>query len=363
VAISTLWLADFRCFTDAEFRPDPEGLTVLRGANGAGKTSVLEAVGWLATQRSLRGAAREVLVRTGTDGAVVRAQATVGERAVLLEAAIPATGPARLQVNRQPVRRRSDLADALNVTVFAPDDLDLVQGGPAGRREYLDDVLVARHARLDALVTEVDRILRQRAAVLRQAGGRPDDTVTATLDVWDDRLGESGTALATEREALAAELGPPASGAYERLAGVSEPVTFRYRRSWDGDLTGALLATRRDDIRRQVTSLGPHRDDLDVSIGTRPTRTHASQGEQRCVALAMRLATHALRRLELPEPPILLLDDVFSELDASRAAALVELLPPGQVLLTTAVDPPSVVHADRVVEVAGGRLSGVAGAQ
>jgi DNA replication and repair protein RecF len=140
-------------------------------------------------------------------------------------------------------------------------------------------------------------------------------------------------------------------------------VTFRYRRSWDGDLTGALLATRRDDIRRQVTSLGPHRDDLDVSIGTRPTRTHASQGEQRCVALAMRLATHALRRLELPEPPILLLDDVFSELDASRAAALVELLPPGQVLLTTAVDPPSVVHADRVVEVAGGRLSGVAGAQ
>jgi DNA replication and repair protein RecF len=361
VAISTLWLADFRCFADAEFRPDPEGLTVLRGANGAGKTSVLEAVGWLATQRSLRGAAREVLVRTGADGAVVRAESTMGERAVLLEAAIPAAGPARLQVNRQPVRRRSELAEALNVTVFAPDDLDLVQGGPAGRREYLDDVLVARHARLDALVTEVDRILRQRAAVLRQAGGRPDDTVTATLDVWDDRLAASGTALAVEREALAAELGPPASAAYERLAGESEPVTLRYRRSWDGDLADALLAARRDDIRRQVTSVGPHRDDLEVSIGTRPTRTHASQGEQRCAALAMRLATHALRRLELPEAPVLLLDDVFSELDASRAAALVELLPPGQVLLTTAVDPPAVVHADRVVEVAGGRLSGVAG--
>jgi DNA replication and repair protein RecF len=358
VAISTLWLADFRCFTEAEFRPDPEGLTVLRGPNGAGKTSVLEAVGWLATQRSIRGATRDVLPRTGTDRAVVRAETCVGERDVLIESEIPVTGSARTQVNRQPVRRRSELADALNVTVFAPNDLDLVQSGPGGRREYLDDVLVARHARLDALVTEVERILRQRGAVLRQAGGRPDSAVAATLDVWDTRLGESGTALALEREALALELTPPASRAYERLAGVAEPVTLAYRRSWDGDLAAALGAARHDDVRRQVTSVGPHRDDLELSIGARPTRTHASQGEQRCVALALRLASHELRRGDLPEAPVLLLDDVFSELDATRAAALVELLPPGQVLLTTAVDPPSVVQPDRVVEVAAGRLSG-----
>ena len=361
MAITTLWLADFRCFRDAELRPDPEGLTVLRGPNGAGKTSLLEAVGWLATQRSMRGAPRDVLVRTGADRAVVRAEAFVGDRGVLIEAEIPAEGPARTQVNRQPVRRRSELADALNVTVFSPDDLELVQGGPAARREYLDDVLVARHARLDALATEVDRILRQRAAVLRQSGGRPNDAIAATLDVWDERLGDSGTALATEREALATELAPRASGAYELLAGVAEPVTLRYRRSWEGDLIDALRTTRLDDVRRQATSVGPHRDDLELFIGTRPTRTHASQGEQRCTALALRLATHELRRGDLPEAPVLLLDDVFSELDATRAAALVELLPPGQVLLTTAVDPPSVVHAGRVVEVAGGRLTGVTG--
>jgi DNA replication and repair protein RecF len=358
VAISTLWLADFRCFVDADFRPDPEGLTVLQGSNGAGKTSILEAVGWLATGRSIRGAARDVLVRSGRDRAVVRAEASSGGRAMLVESEIPLTGTARTQVNRQPVRRRSDLADALNVTVFAPNDLDLVQGGPAGRREYLDDVLVARHARLDALVTEVDRILRQRGAVLRQAGGRVDGDVAATLDVWDARLGASGTQLALERETLAAELTPRASWAYERLAGVTEPVTLSYRRSWQGDLLDALVASRSDDVRRQVTSAGPHRDDLDLAIGARPTRTHASQGEQRCVALALRLATHELRRAELPEPPVLLLDDVFSELDARRAAALVELLPPGQVLLTTAVDPPPMVHADRVVEVEQGRLGG-----
>ena len=356
MAVTALWLTDFRCFAAAEVRPVPEGLTVLRGPNGAGKTSVLEAVGWLATLRSIRGAPREVLVRTGTERAIVRAEASVGERPALIEAEIPADGPPRVQVNRQVVRRRAALAEALNVTVFAPDDLHLVQGGPAGRRQYLDDVLVARHARLDALCTEVDRILRQRAAVLRQARGRVDEAVAATLDVWDERLAASGTALATEREALAGGLGPLASSAYERLAGVAEPVTLRYRRSWAGELADALARTRQDDVRRQVTSVGPHRDDLDVAIGPRPARTHASQGEQRCAALALRLATHELRRRDLPEPPVLLLDDVFSELDAFRSAALVELLPPGQVLLTTAVDPPPGVHAGRVIEVVGGTV-------
>ncbi len=356
MAVTTLWLDDFRCFGHAELHPSPDGLTVLRGPNGAGKTSVLEAVGWLALQRSVRGAQRDALVRTGADRAVVRAEARVEGRPGLIESEIPAEGPVRVQVNRQVVRRRSELSAVLNVTVFAPDDLHLVQAGPAGRRQYLDDVLVARHPRLDALATEVDRILRQRAAVLRQAQGRLDDTVTSTLDVWDARLAQSGAALADERQALAAELAPLASAAYERLAGAALPVGLQYRRSWPGDLAEALGAARRDDVRRQSTSVGPHRDDLEVSIGTRPARTHASQGEQRSVALALRLATHELRRADLAEAPVLLLDDVFSELDARRASALVELLPPGQVLLTTAVDPPPSVHADQVVEVVEGTL-------
>ncbi len=357
-----MWLTDFRCFDAVELTPDPAGLTVLRGPNGAGKTSVLEAVGWLATSHSIRGAPREALVRTGTARAVVRAETSVAARPVLVEAVIPADGTPRLQINRQVVRRRSALAEVLNVTVFAPDDLHLVQGGPAGRRAYLDDVLVARHARLDALCTEVDRILRQRTAVLRQSGGRIDGDLAVTLDVWDERLARAGTSLAAERQSLAEELTPLATAAYERLAGVQEPVAMRYRRSWEGDLADALAAARRDDARRQVTSVGPHRDDLDIAIGARPTRTHASQGEQRCVALAMRLASHELRRGELPEPPVLLLDDVFSELDARRSSALVALLPPGQVLLTTAVDPPPAVQADRVVEVVQGTL-GAAGAR
>ncbi len=149
--------------------------------------------------------------------------------------------------------------------------------------------------------------------------------------------------------------------AYGHLAGSPQPVTLSYRRSWEGDLAEALSARRTEDLRRQVTSVGPHRDELDIHVGPGPARTHASQGEQRCVALALRLATHELRRRGSPEPPVLLLDDVFSELDARRSACLVDQLPDGQVLLTTAVDPPPAVTPGRVVDVFEGRLSSVAG--
>ncbi|HXQ90048.1 MAG TPA: DNA replication and repair protein RecF [Acidimicrobiales bacterium] len=361
MAITTLWLTDFRCFGQAAFEPDPDGLTVLRGRNGAGKTSVLEAIGWLATQRSIRGAQRPVLVRSGAERAVVRGEATMGERRMLIESEIPLAGAGRTQVNRHVVRRRAELAEALQITVFSPDDLHLVQDGPAGRRTYLDDVLVDRHARFETLVSEVERILRQRAAVLRQSGGRLNPDIAATLDVWDGRLAESGSQLAEARAALAEELAPRATAAYERLAGDPEPVSLVYRRSWSGELLDALEGARPDDVRRQATSVGPHRDDLEIAIGTRPSRTHASQGEQRSLALALRLATHELRRGSAPEPPVLLLDDVFSELDAGRSAALVALLPPGQVLLTTAVDPPAIVTPTRVVDVEAGTLLATAG--
>jgi len=360
MAVTTLWLTDFRCFTEVSIEFDPGGLTVLRGPNGSGKTSILEAVGWLATQRSLRGAPRDVVVRSGAARAVVRAEATAGDRHLLVEAELATSGPARMQVNRQVVRNRAELAQAVRVTAFSPGDLDLVQEGPAGRRDYLDEVLVDRHPRLEALVGEVERILRQRAAVLRQAGGRLDDEVGATLDVWDDRLMASGTALAEARQELVDELSPLASAAYGQLAGAPAAVVLSYRRSWEGDLGEALVGARADDVRRQLTSLGPHRDEMAITLGPGPARTHASQGEQRCVALALRLATHELRSRGAAEPPVLLLDDVFSELDPERSARLVDQLPPGQVLLATASDPPAAVTHDRVVRVGAGGVSTLA---
>lgn len=331
--------------------PDPRGLTVLRGMNGSGKTSVLEAIGWLATGRSFRGAARETLVRAGSDRAVVRAESAVSGLPALIETEISLGRTSRVMVNRQPIRRRAEMVDVLQVTVFSPDDRRLVEGGPAERRGYLDEVLEERHPRLEALVAEVEQILRQRAALLRQSAGRWDGGVSSTLDVWDERLGNSGTELAREREALALELEPLVARSYERLAGRAQGVELTYHRSWTGELYDALVAARDQDLRRQMTTVGPHRDELEIRLGGRSTRTHASQGEQRCVALAMRLATHDLRRVDASEPPVLLLDDVFSELDPYRSAALIDLLPKGQVLLTTAVAPPSVVGEHQVVEV------------
>lgn len=364
MAVVALWLTDFRCFEEASFEPDPEGLTVLQGPNGAGKTSVLEAVGWLASQRSFRGATREVLVRRGRDRAVVRAETRRGERRLLVEAELPVEGSARVQLNRQPVRRRSQMAEALRVSVFSPEDLGIVQGGPARRREYLDDALSARQPRFEALVDDVERIVRQRGALLRQAGvGRRGDVLT-TLDVWDDRLASAGEALAEARQELAQDLTPLVRRAYRELAGGEEgsnPASLRYRRSWSGPLAGALAAAREEDLRRQVTTVGPHRDDLELTLGDRPVRTHASQGEQRSAALALRLATHHLATAEQGDPPVLLLDDVFSELDARRAAALVGQLPSGQVLLTTAVEPPSAVAPDRIVVLDARRAAGVGG--
>ncbi len=356
MAVHFLELRDFRCFEEARLEPDPAGLSVLRGPNGSGKTSVLEAIAWLATLRSMRAAPREAMVRGTEPSAIIRAEVGTTGRNVLIEAELARSGPSRVQVNRQPIRRRAELAGALRVTVFSPDDLQLVQGGPGQRRDYLDDTLVVRHFRHENLILEVERVLRQRAALLRQAGGRLSDEIAGTLAVWDARLAAAGTGLAERRENLTADLTPLVAAAYARLSGVSEPVTLTYRRSWDGELVDALAAGRADDLRRQATGVGPHRDELDIAIGSRPARTHASQGEQRSVALALRLASHELARVTHPEPPVLLLDDVFSELDAERAAALVGLLPPGQVLLTTAVDPPSVISPDRVVGVKDGRL-------
>ncbi|HEX4218625.1 MAG TPA: DNA replication/repair protein RecF [Acidimicrobiales bacterium] len=341
----SLHLEDFRCFTGAVLDPDPEGTTVITGRNGAGKTSLLEAVGYLATLQSFRGSPKEAMVRAGAERAIVRAETMVGERALIIEAELSTVGRTRTMVNRQVVRRRSDLHEALRATVFSPEDIAVVRGPPSDRRRFLDGILAVIDQRSSSLSDDVDRILRQRAALLRQSNRRLSQEVAATLDVWDSRLAAAGGALADAREALTRRLQPLATEHYARLAGERGPVVLAYRRSWDGDLEQALAASRTDDLRRGVTLVGPHRDDLELLLGGLPTRTHSSQGEQRSVALALRLAAHQLATEHLGSAPVLLLDDVFSELDPFRSRALLEGLPPGQALLTTALPPPPEVDA------------------
>jgi DNA replication and repair protein RecF len=408
VQVRTLWLTDFRSYASAQLDLSP-GLTALVGANGEGKTNLLEALGWLATLSSFRGAATDALVRWGAPFAVVRALAERDGRELLIEAQLQPTGRNRVLINRQPLRRARDLLGSLRVSVFTPDDLAIVKDGPGERRRFLDDALVSLHPRNDALRTEVDKVLRQRNALLRQAGGRLDESTAFTLDVWDAKLAEAGAALAEARLDLLDRVRPELAATYDALARRPAQVAARYEAAWlparrvgapapgaasggagpeeeglvaeagdagpeasatpgagaGGAVRGAALASalgdalasaRTDDVRRGVSTVGPHRDDVVLSVGGAPARTQASQGEQRTLALALRLAAHHVVTAEAGSPPVLLLDDVFSELDPDRSAALLAHLPEGQTLLTTASGLPPTARPDVVLHLTGGMI-------
>jgi DNA replication and repair protein RecF len=372
VELRRLWLTDFRNYNEAEVSFAP-GLTVLLGANGQGKTNIVEAIAYLATLNSMRGAPTEALVRRGAATAVVRAEGSRDGRDLLIEAEIVPGGRSRVQVNRQRLVRSRDLLGALRVTVFAPDDLSLVKGGPVERRRYLDELLVAANPRHDALRTDLDRILRQRNTLLKQSagkrssGGRLSPEIETTLDVWDTRLVEVGEALVDARLALLDDLVRALDEAYRTVAGrrvarpvdtgVAAHVTAVYQAPWrTTGLAQALIEARSDELRRGVSLVGPHRDDLAIELGGLPSRTHVSQGEQRTLALALRLAGHQVVTEAVGTPPVLLLDDVFSELDDERADALLASLPRGQTVLTSASGLPPRARPDRVMHVVDGRV-------
>jgi DNA replication and repair protein RecF len=353
VSLRRIELLDFRIFSAATFTPETDGTTVISGPNGTGKTSVLEAMVYLGTQRSFRGAPREAMVRTGAERAIVRAELRADASPTSVEAEILLAGRSRTQVNRKTASGRKDLAVAAPCTIFSPEDLALVSGGPRVRRELLDDALGLVDTEGARAADEVERVLRQRAALLRQAGGRVSADVTSTLDVWDQRLADAGKILVTARERLVSALDEFVGPAYSRLAGEPDQLVVSQHdvRSWTGELLSALTEHRRDDLRRGVNTVGPHRDDLVLTLDGREARTHASQGEQRCLALALRIGVHQLVRARTELTPILLLDDVFSELDPARSRALVAELPPGQSILTTAAPLPAGIDIARIVDI------------
>ena len=349
--IRSLSLADWRSYRAVEVEFG-DGLTAVVGENGHGKTNLIEAIGWIAGLGSFRGAPDDALIRLGADAAIIRSTIEADDtREQLVEVEIPRVGRNRIQVNRQRVSRMSDLLGVVQVTVFSPDDLELVKGGPSLRRGWIDAAIASRHPKYGALRSEVERVLKQRNALLRSAHGRLDADAAFTLDVWDAKLVETGERLRQARVALLEEMAPVLSRAYDAVAKQAAMVETYYECSWQGDLASALEAARDVDVRRGVTTVGPHRDEVVLSIAGAPARTHASQGEQRSLALALRLAADGVVRTAGVAEPILLLDDVFSELDPNRAGALLEALPGGQRILTTAAGLPPAARPDQVLRV------------
>jgi DNA replication and repair protein RecF len=363
--VARLALTDFRCYPAVDLVL-PSGVTVVSGANGEGKTSLLEALSWAATTHSFRGVPDAALVRSGTEVAIVRVTVQEPDREQLLEAEIRAVGRNRVRMNRHPLARARDLLGLLRVTVFAPDDLQLVKGGPAGRRAYLDDLLVAVAPRYEAVRAEFDRVLKHRNALLRQGLRGPD--AESTLVVFDEQLVNAGSELVRGRLRLTARLLPAVRDAYRGLAGEGDDVDADYEAEWaEGSVTpvaedvepllrAALVERRAAEVDRGVTLVGPHRDEWRLRLAALDARTHASQGEQRTLALGLRLAGHKVCAEVVGTDPVLLLDDVFSELDPVRAEALVSELPAGQTLITTASTVPVSVHPEQRLRVREGRV-------
>ena len=337
-----LWLTDFRNYEALDLAFD-RGRIVFSGSNGQGKSNALEAIAYLGTLGSFRGAPPEALIRAGADEAVVRAEVQAEDRELLIEAVLVRGRANRIQVNKQKLGRARDLIGLMPTTVFGPDDLELVKAGPALRRRYLDDLLVQLHPRNDKIRSDVDKILKQRNSLLRSAGGRVTPEVESTLMVWNHKLAEAGEKLGHVRRDLVAGLAPRVNDAYTALAGEGHPVTLTYEPEWlERGLLAELEAAAMDELRRGTTLVGPHRDEVGVWLSSMAARTHASQGEQRTLALALRIAGHHELHAATGTSPVLLLDDVFSELDEDRAHSLLSLLVADQTFVTTAAPTPPV---------------------
>lgn len=355
--IEHLELVDFRNYSSASFDL-AAGVTCVQGRNGQGKTNLAEALSYLATLGSFRGVNADALVRVGADNGYVRATVCDDDgRRSLIEAEISRVGRSRVQVNKQRLQRTRDLLGTVRVSVFSPDDLALIKGGPGERRTFCDDALVALATKNDQLRRDLDRVLRQRGTLLRSAGGRLTDEVEVSLDVWDARFVEVGERVGHARAVLVERLSPLVMQAYAHLAGDEVPIGLEYNPPWRAvGLASSLSAARADDVRRGQSTVGPHRDDVELSINGLPARTHASQGEQRTLALSLRLAAHRLVAERVGSTPVLVLDDVLSELDEGRAAALLRDLPAGQVVITTAAPLPVAAHPDHLITIDGGAI-------
>ena len=358
--VSHLTLHNFRSYADLDVPLEP-GVNAFVGRNGQGKTNLVEAIDYLSRLSSHRVATDAPLVRAGTDQAIVRAAVVREGRTAVLEIELNPGRANRARINKSPLPRSRELLGLLRTVVFSPDDLTLVKGDPSDRRRFLDDLLVLRTPRLAGVRADYDRVLKQRNSLLKTAGAArrgssSQESALSTLGVWDAHLARTGGEILVERMRLVEDLKPYVGKAYETVARGAgrDDAEVDYRPSLPGvdatadraSVTQALLdeveRRRNDELDRGLSLVGPHRDDLVLTLGNGevrlPVRGYASHGECWSFALALKLASYDLVRSD-GDDPILILDDVFAELDTERRRQLAELVAGAeQVLVTAAVE-------------------------
>jgi DNA replication and repair protein RecF len=376
VFVDHLQLVDFRSYVGVDVALGA-GVVVFVGANGQGKTNLVEAVEYLSTLSSHRVSSEVPLVRAGAERAIARARVQAGlddPRQLQLEVEITRGRPNRARLNKSPVKRPREIVGVLRTVVFSPEDLAVVKGDPSERRRFLDDLVVNRWPRMAGVRADYDRVLRQRNTLLkslsgRSRGGPPGAEAAATLDVWDAHLAQAGAELVEARLTTLSDVVPFLAKAYADIAPTNSDATAQYttatlyeagadREQLAAALTAAMAERRGDEIARGISLVGPHRDDVLLSLGVLPARGYASHGESWSLALALRLGSLALLRSDGVEP-VLVLDDVFAELDATRRERLASMVSGAeQVMVTAAVggDVPAVL-AGRRFRVAGGTVT------
>ena len=370
-----LTVANFRSYESAELPLSP-GVTTLVGLNGQGKTNLVEAIGYLATLSSHRVASDQPLVRFGSDQAIIRGVVVRDGRETLVELELNPGRANRARLGRSPMQRPREVLGTLRTVLFAPEDLALVKGDPSERRRFLDELLVSRQPRWAGVRSDYDKVLRQRNALLKSAapvlrkGSRhrtraadePVDDARAsalhTLDIWNDHLAGVGSQLLYARLRLLRDLGPYLAKAYDEVSAGQSDARVSYKSSLREDLASAIAAgevpeidtlrseilaaleeVRGREVERGVSLVGPHRDDVLLTLGELPAKGYASHGESWSFALGLKLAAYQLLRHDLGEDPVLILDDVFAELDSGRRERLAAMIGDcEQVLITAAVD-------------------------
>ena len=361
--IRHLSVADFRSWASAEVAFEP-GPMVLVGANGQGKTNLVEAIGYLATLGSYRVPTDAPLVRVGAERAIARAAVISGGRELRVEVEITPGRANRARLNRAPVPRPREILGVLRVVTFAPEDLAVVRGDPGERRRFLDDLLVQRTPRLASVRADYERVLKQRATLLKSAGaarrtGGSGDL--RTLDVWDGHLAAHGSQLLVARLDLVDALRPHVAAAYAQVAPASVPLGLSYvtamtlpeqrdTSGFEAALLSELARVRTHELERGVNLVGPHRDELALTLGDTPVRGYASHGESWSTAVALRLGGYELLRDDGLEP-VLILDDVFAELDTGRRDQLALVAGKAEQAIITAA-----VASDVPDPLAGGRF-------
>jgi DNA replication and repair protein RecF len=370
--IQSLSLTDIRSYEQLDC-PFSQGITAFVGRNGQGKTNIVEAIGYLATLSSHRVASDLPLVRQGSDRGFIRANVSSADRDVLVEIAITPGKANKARINKSPVPRTRDILGIVRAVVFAPEDLELVKGDPSARRRFIDELLVQRIPRLAGTRADYDRVLKQRNALLKSASvARKAGTerIVQTLEVWDEQLALHGGELIAARISLLNELMPLAQQQYAMVSGSDTDMVLnaRYqsslgdeaelstdREQWSAQLLSAIADRRKDELDRGVTLVGPHRDDIALQLGDFPAKGYVSHGESWSLALSLRLGAFDLLTAD-GDSPILILDDVFAELDAQRRAHLATHVGTAQQAFITAA-----VAEDVPAELAGTRIEVVKG--